>query len=34
MNYNSDLAGGQQATKGDIKNYHYILYGLFPFVQC
>ena len=33
MNYNSDLPGGKQATKGDKNNNRYILYGLFPFVQ-
>ena len=34
MNYNSDLPGGKQATKGDKQNINrYILYGLFPFVQ-
>jgi hypothetical protein len=26
MNYNSDLPGGKQATKGDKKNNRYILY--------
>jgi hypothetical protein len=31
MNYNSDLLGGKQVTKGDKqKNNRYILYGLFP----
>jgi len=34
MNYNNDLPGGKQVTKGDKKNSnHYIFYGLFPFVQ-
>ena len=33
MNYNSDLPGGKQATKGDKNINRYILYGLFPFVQ-
>jgi hypothetical protein len=33
MNYNKDLPGGKQATKGDKNNNRYILYGLFPFVQ-
>jgi hypothetical protein len=35
MNYNNDLPGGKQATKGDKKknDNRYILYGLFPFVQ-
>jgi hypothetical protein len=32
MNYNNDLPGGKQVTKGD-KKKTYILYGLFPFVQ-
>ena len=32
MNYDSDLPGGKQVTKGDKKNNRYILYGLFPFV--
>ena len=29
MNYNNDLPGGKQVTKGDKKNNCYILYGLF-----